>query len=461
MKKNRTKAPTEINPTASAARAQGLRLNRQRAAGWAADLWTNLFRAMAYRNYRVFFLGQSVSLIGTWMQQIAMSWLVYRLTGSAFMLGLVGFATQIPAFGISPFAGVFIDRSPRRRLLILTQSLAMLQALALAVLTLAGAIEVWHILSLGVFLGVVNAFDMPGRQAFVLDLVENKSVLGNAIALNSTIFNIARLIGPAVGGILIALVGEGTCFLLNAVSFLAVIFSLFSLRLPQSRRPQTARLGTALKEGFVYVFGFAPIRAVLILLSVVSLVGMSYIILMPIFAKQILHGGPDTMGFLMAAIGLGALLGTLLLASRPRGVSLGRVLPLSVVVFAIGLSAFAYSRSLWLSLPFLVLTGFGFIVNMTSSNTILQTLADDDKRGRVMSFYTMSFIGMAPVGSLVAGALAQRIGAPAVLLLGAALCLSAAILFSRRLPALQAEAQPVYQRLAELAKAAVPPAEAS
>jgi MFS family permease len=408
-----------------------------------------LLRALRHRNYRLFFAGQSVSLIGTWMTRIATSWLVYRLTGSALLLGLVGFAGQIPSFLLAPFAGVLVDRWNRHRLLVVTQILAMIQSGALAVLALTGVINIWHVLGLSLFQGVINAFDMPGRQAFVVEMVEKREDLANAIALNSSMVNAARLLGPSIGGVIIAAVGEGWCFAIDAASYLAVIASLLLMHVaPRLRKAaEKAKVSTELRAGFAYVLGSPPIRAILLLLALVSLVGMPYTVLMPVFASTILQGGPHTLGFLMAATGVGALGGAVFLAGRRSVLGLGKILPLTAALFGAGLSSFALSRSLWLSIPLLVVTGFGFMVQMASSNTLLQTLVDDDKRGRVMSFYTMAFMGTTPFGSLLAGSLADRIGAPYTLLLGGLGCIVAALWFVSLLPRLRENVRPLYVRM--------------
>jgi MFS family permease len=423
------------------------------AAGSAAPAGGPAFmvRALRHRNYRLFFSGQSVSLVGTWMTRIATSWLVYRLTGSALLLGLVGFAGQIPSFLLAPFAGVLVDRWNRHRLLVVTQVLAMIQSAALAILALSGVITIWHVLLLSLFQGLINAFDMPARQAFVVEMVESRADLANAIALNSSMVNAARLLGPAIGGALIAAVGEGWCFAFDALSYLAVIASLLLMRLaPRAERARPAAHGRVLAElrqGLAYVTGSAPIRSILLLLAVVSLVGMPYTVLMPIFASQILHGGPHTLGFLMGATGVGALGGAVYLASRRSVLGLGRLIPLMSALFGAGLIGFALSRSLWLSLALLVATGAGFMVQMAASNTLLQTLVDDDKRGRVMSFYTMAFMGTAPFGSLFAGGLAHRIGAPATLVLGGIGCILGGLWFASLLSDLRQHVRPIYVQM--------------
>jgi len=409
----------------------------------------NLLRALRSRNYRLFVAGQSVSLVGTWMQQVAMSWLVYRLTGSAFLLGVVGFTSQIPTFLFAPVAGVLADRGNRRRLLIITQALAMLQAALLAAAVLSGVVQVWHIVVLSLLLGVVNAFDIPIRQAFVVEMVSQPEDLGNAIALNSSMVNGARLVGPTIAGLLVASVGEGVCFILNSASYLAVMLALAAMRLaprPQCRK-QRRHVYQELREGFVYAFGFAPIRSILLLLALVSLTGMPYSVLVPVFAKQVLQGGAHTFGFLMTAAGGGALAGTVYLASRKSVLGLGRLIVLSAVLFAAGIAGFGVSTSLPLSLLSLVIAGFGAMTLVASSNTILQTILEEDKRGRVMSFFTMAFMGMAPFGSFGAGSMAGIIGLRDTLLLGAACCLVGAVMFARQLPHIREMVRPIYVRM--------------
>ena len=408
----------------------------------------SIFRALRYRNFRIFFVGQGVSLIGTWMEVIAMSWLVYRLTNSPFLLGVVAFASQIPTFVLSPLAGVIADRVDRRRMLVLTQTLSMVQALLLAVLTLTGVIHVWHLIILGVILGCINSFDIPIRQAFIVEMVEKRENLGNAIAMNSLMFNAARLIGPSIAGFVIAVTGEGICFLINAMSFLAVIWSLLMMDVHEksslSGRTDVMR---QLKEGFDYAFGFAPIRYILMLLSAISLMGASYVVLMPVFARDVLKGGPGTLGFLMASVGVGAIVATIYLASRKSVVGLGKMIPICASIFAAGLIAFSFSRTQWLSFALLMVSGFGFMTHMACSNTILQTIVDEDKRGRVMSFYTMSFMGTAPLGCLLAGWLASRIGATNTLILGGASCIAASAAFATRLPLIRKLIHPIYRKI--------------
>lgn len=409
-----------------------------------------VFRALRYRNFRVFFIGQGISLIGTWMQYIAMSWLVYRMTNSAFLLGVVGFASQIPAFILSPFTGVIADRHNRHKILLFTQALAMLQASILAFLALTGNIAVWHIIIMGIFLGCVNSLDIPARHSFILQMIEEKENLGNAIALNSMMFNFARLIGPSLAGVLIALSGEGICFLINAVSYLAVIVSLLAMdkgvKVRKDRKEQYDILKD-LKEGFDYVFRFQPIRTILLLLGIVSLMGMSYAVLMPVFARDVLGGGPHTLGFLMAAVGFGALAGTVYLASMKRAVTIGNLLPVSAGIFGLGITAFSFSHNMWVSMPLLFISGFGIMVLMALSNTILQTIVDDDKRGRVMSFYTMAFMGMAPLGSLLAGSMATKFGAANTLIISGICCTIASVVFAFKIPFLRKIVQPIYVKI--------------
>ncbi|HET9743001.1 MAG TPA: MFS transporter [Terriglobales bacterium] len=410
--------------------------------------WAFMVRALAHRNYRLFFSGQSVSLIGTWMTRIATSWLVYRLSHSALLLGLISFAGQIPTFLLAPFAGVWVDRWNRHRVLVVTQTLAMIQSLWLAGLALAGVITVWDILWLSAFQGLINAFDMPARQAFVVEMVEDRRDLANAIALNSSMVNMARLIGPSIAGIIIAAVGEGYCFLIDGISYLAVIASLLLMRIPPREVVRSAKNTLAeLRDGWLYVSRFAPIRSILLLIALVSLMGMPYTVLMPIFAAKILHGGAHTLGFLMGATGVGALAGALLLAARRSVLGLGRLTAISAAVFGGGLVAFSQSPFLWLSEILMFFVGFGMMQQMASSNTILQTIADDDKRGRVMSYYAMAFTGMAPFGSLMAGGVASRIGAPDTLLMTGACCIAGAIWFGTRLPAIRQLVRPIYQEL--------------
>jgi MFS family permease len=406
-----------------------------------------MFRALSHRNYRLFFGGQGISLIGTWMQQIAMNWLIYRLTHSALLLGVVGFTSRIPTFLLASFAGVLADRWNRHRILLITQTLSMIQAMLFAVLVLTNRIAVWHVVILSLFLGFINALDIPTRQSFVVDMIEKREDLGNAIALNSSMVNGARLLGPSIAGVLIAILGEGLCFLLNGLSFIAVIWALKAMRIaPQKKEIQKSHFFQGLKEGFSYAFGFAPIRSLLLLLALVSLMGMPYTVLMPIFAEKILGGGPQTLGFLLGAVGVGALVGTFYLASRKIVLGLGRIIVQATILFGIGLIAFSFSRLFWLSSIFMLLTGLGMIVQMASTNTILQTLVEEDKRGRVMSFYTMAFMGMVPFGSLLSGSLADWIGAPHTIMAGGIACILGSLLFAWKLPLLRKMVRPIYAK---------------
>lgn len=405
-------------------------------------------RALRARNYRLFFSGQIVSLIGTWMTRIATSWLVYRLTGSAVLLGVVGFASQIPSFLLGPIAGVWVDRWDRHRTLVFTQSLSMIQSFSLAALALTGTAKIWEIILLALFQGVINAFDMPARQSFVIQMVDRREDLGNAIALNASMVNSASLVGPAIAGVVIAAVGEGYCFLIDGISYIAVIVSLVSMRItvPQAFRPRREVMHE-LKEGWQYVRGSLPIRSILVNLGLVSMFGFPYSVLMPIFAAEVLHGGPNTLGFLMSAVGVGALVGTASLTMRKSIVGLGRRIVVATALSGVALIAFGFSHILWLSIAILPLVGFGLMQQMAPSNTILQTIVDDGKRGRVMSFYGMAFLGMVPFGSLLAGYLAARIGAPQTMMVNGAVCLIGSLWFARRLPAIRQIVRPIYVRL--------------
>ncbi len=408
----------------------------------------HLFRALQSRNFRLFFAGQSISLIGTWMQQVAMSWLVYRLTGSAFLLGVVGFAGQIPTFVLAPLAGVLADRWNRRRLLLWTQIFAMVQATILAAAYLTGALEVWHIVALSLLLGVINAFDIPVRQSFVVEMLARKDDLGNAIALNSSMVNGARLIGPSLAGILIATAGEGVCFIINAASYMAVITAILAMRIAPARARQNRKhVLLELKEGVGYAFGFAPIRNILLLVGAISLAGLPYTVLMPIFAGDVLGGGPRIFGLLLTAAGAGALAATLYLASRRSVLGLGKVISFSAALFAAGIIGFSLSGVLILSLLFLCIGGFGAMSVLASSNTLLQTIVEDEKRGRVMSLFSMAVIGMTPLGSLAVGTIAARIGPQPTLIAGGVACLVAGALFAREIPAMRTLVHPIYVKM--------------
>jgi MFS family permease len=403
---------------------------------------------LRHRNFRLFFGGQTISLIGTWMTRVATAWLVYRLTGSALLLGTVSFAGQIPSFLLAPFAGVWVDRLDRRQVLVWTQTLSMIQSLALAWMTLSGRITVSWLLALGAMQGLINAFDMPGRQAFMVKMVDDRRDLQNAIAINSSMVNMARLIGPSLAGILIAATNEGWCFFVDGVSYLAVIASLLMMRLhaPVVKREATSTL-VELKAGWTYVSGFLPIRTILLLFAVVSLMGMPFVVLMPIFAARVLHGGPHTLGFLMGSMGLGALISALSLAARKHVLGLVKMIPLATAIFGLGLIGFGLSRSFWLSMFMVFIAGMGMMQGMAASNTVIQTVVSEDKRGRVMSYYTMAFVGMAPFGSLLAGSMAHAVGAPWTVIVSGALVLAGAAWFTTRLPAVRREIRPIYKEM--------------
>jgi len=403
-----------------------------------------ILRAFSYRNYQLYFAGQGTSLIGTWMQNVAMSWLVYRLTNSAFLLGLLGFVSQLPTLLVMPFAGVLVDRYDRRKLLIGTQAMAMVQASILSLLVFVGVITVRQIIPLSIFLGLVGAVDAPTRQSFVIEVVEKKEDLPSAISLNSAMFNGARMVGPSIAGIIVAAFGEGVCFLLNAISFLAVIFCLFAMKIkPRKVRTSSKNMIYEMKTGFKYAYGSLPIRSIILYLGFVSLIGMSYFVLMPIFARDILHGSARTLGFLMASTGIGALGGALFLASRKNVMQLFKIIVISGLIFGCGIIFFSFSRYLWLSLILLVFTGFGMMTQMASCNTIVQTIVEDDKRGRVMSLYTTAFMGMMPFGALITGTLASIIGAPYTMIINGLSCLIASLVLSTKIEKLMGLAHPI------------------
>jgi MFS family permease len=386
------------------------------------------FRALRHRNFRLFFAGQFISLTGTWMQSVAQSWLVYRLTGSVVLLGMIGFASQIPVFLLTPIGGTAADRYNRHRILLTTQTISMVLAFILAFLTLTARVEIWHLFVIATGFGLANAFDIPTRQAFAVDMV-GKDDLINAIALNSSMFNGARIVGPAIAGILVAAVGEGWCFFGNAVSYIAVLGGLMMMRItPVVRAPAGSPIAN-IAEGFGYVIRTKPVLALLLLLGLVSLMGMPYSVLMPIFAEQILQGDSSTLGFLMGASGAGALAAALVLASRKHVFGLGRWVMLACGGFGISLVLFSFSRSFWLSALLLVPVGFAMMTQMSSSNTLIQAMIPDELRGRVMAVYSMMFMGMAPLGSLLAGTLAGIIGAPETVALGGVICVIAAVVF--------------------------------
>jgi len=382
------------------------------------------------------------------MTRLATSWLVYRLTNSAFLLGFIGFAGQIPTFLLAPFAGVWVDRWDRHRVLIVTQALSMIQSFWLAALALTHRTTFWDIFWLSIFQGAINAFDMPARQAFVTQMVDSREDLPNAIALNSSMVNASRLIGPSIAGVVIAAVGEGWCFFIDGVSYIAVIISLLLMQIIARKAGRKREsVIVELREGWRYVSRFKPVRAILLLLALVSLFGMPYTVLMPIFARDVLHGGPHTLGFLTGATGVGALVSAAYLATRKTVLGLGKVIPIVTMIFGAALIGFGLSRWLPPSMILLLFAGFGMMQQMAASNTILQTIVDEDMRGRVMAFYSMAFVGMAPFGSLVAGALAARIGAPLTVIISGTACVAGALVFLTQLPSIRALVRPIYVRL--------------
>lgn len=419
-----------------------------------------LLSAFASRNYRLYFTGQAVSLVGSWMTQTASLWLVYHLSSSPFLLGMVAFSSQFPIFLLAPFAGVMVDRVNRHRLLVATQACAMLQSLALAAFALSGRIAVPHLIALSLFQGIISAFDLPVRQAMVVEFVERKEHLGNAIALNSSLFNLARLVGPAIGGFVIAAFGGGTfgvgmCFLVDGLSYLAVLVALLMMRL-QKRPGAAARKHPwhELREGFGYALGFAPIRALIILVAAVSAIGFSYAVLTPVYARDVFHGDAQTLGWLMSSSGVGAVIAALYLGGRKSVRGLGNVITLGGMVLGLSLVGFASSRWLPLSMLCLLLAGLGGVLLMASSNTLIQTLVEDDKRGRVMSLFTTAFTSTAPLGNLAAGAVAGRIGAGITLVVSGVVCIIIVAVFHRALPKLRQAAAP---RLAALDAATLEP----
>jgi MFS family permease len=413
-------------------------------------------RALRHRNYRLFFGGQSVSLAGSWITRIATSWLVYRLTGSELLLGVVSFCGQIPALVLTPFAGALVDRVDRRQVLLVAQWLSAVQSAALAVLTLTNRITIPELIALQLLQGVVNAFEMPARQSFVVEMVEDRQDLSNAIALNSMMVNGSRVIGPSIGGVLIAGLGEGWCFAVDAVSYLGVIASLMAMRTrPAATRPHTPAL-TQIREGWAYVRGSVPIRTCLILVAVASVMGMPYQVLMPVVTKDILGGGPHTLGVLMTSVGIGALCAGAYLASRTSVRGLSRVILTGTVCFGAGLTGLSFARREDAAVLALVLTGVGFIAQMASSNTVIQSIVDEGFRGRVMGFYTMAIVGTIPVGSLLAGVLADRVGSPMTIRLGGLVCLASAAWFASRQPELRERLRDAYDRQAGLTPKPLP-----
>lgn len=412
----------------------------------AANRFTHAFRALTHRNYRLFFAGQATSLVGTWIARIAMGWLVLRLTHSAFMLGLVSFTSLAPTFLLTPVGGIIADRYRRLPILLCTQFVLMITSFALAYFAIRGTITVHHAIVLGAIQGLCNAFDIPARQAFVVEMVEGPADLSSAIAMNSMIFNSARLIGPSIAGALISIVDVGPCFLIDGISFIGVLSALLAMRVPKRELKKShPHVLHDLHEGLDAAFGFKPIRAILLLMALTSLVGMPYTVLMPIFADRVLHGDAMTFGILMAASGIGALAGAMLVAIRRSVVGLGRYIVAGSAVFGIALIVFGLSRTLWISIPALVLVGMATMTQTAASNTVVQTIVDDHKRGRVMGFFAMAFLGTMSVGGFCAGAIARHIGAPATVILGGSLCIVGAIVFGRMLPRLREIVRPIYR----------------
>jgi len=406
----------------------------------APSRFATTMRALRHRNFQLFFGGQLISLIGTWMQSVAQAWLVYKKTGSALLLGSVGFVSQFPVFLVAPFGGIAADRVNRQRLVIATQTSSMILAAILAWLTLTDRVQVWHIFALAALLGVVNAFDIPGRQAFLVDMVGREDLM-NAIALNSSMFNGARIIGPAVAGILVARIGEGWCFAANAISYIAVIVGLFLMNVQCERRVGSGSPIDDIVEGFLWVNQTRIIRTLLLLLALVSLVGMPYTVLMPIFADKILHGGARGLGILMGATGVGAMFGALTLAAKTGVKGLGRWVAFSSAAFGFSLVVFAFSKWFWVSVALLLPAGYSMMLQMACSNTLIQTMVPNELRGRVMALYSMSFMGLAPFGALFGGALAHSVGAPITVAAGGVACLIGASWFARTLPSLRVEAR--------------------
>jgi MFS family permease len=406
-----------------------------------------LTRALQHRNFRLFFGGQSISLVGTWITRVATSWLVYRLTGSELLLGVAGFAGQIPTLIITPFAGVLVDRHDRRRILLWTQAGSLVQSALLAVLTFTDIITVRQIIWLQVVQGIINSFDTPARQAFVSEMVEDRRDLPNAIALNSSMVNGARIIGPSIGGVLIAAFGEGWCFAIDAISYIAVITSILAMRVPPRANQEAAamHLLEELHHGWKYVFHSVPIRSALLLVAIVSTAGTPYTVLMPAIAAQVLHGGPNTLGLLMTATGVGALSGALYLAQRESVLGLGRIIMWASAAFGVGLVIFSLTTALWPAFLVLAIAGCGFMIHLAATNTILQTIVEERLRGRVMSFYTMAFFGTVPIGSLLGGIMAERYGAPRTVLVSGIICLAGSAWFAYKLPAIRAVIRPIYR----------------
>jgi MFS family permease len=404
------------------------------------------WRALRHRNFKLFFFGQSISVIGSWMTRLATTWLVYHLTHSALLLGIVSFSGQIVSFLLGPVAGVWVERLNRRKLLVATQAAAAIQSLALAALTLAHVITLWEVIALTALQGVINAFDMPARQSFLVQMVGDRKDLSNAIAINSSMANGARLVGPAIAGMVIAVAGEGGCFLIDGISYFAVIASLLLMRIepPETGRSK-AGMFAQMREGWDYVRTFRPIRTILLLFSLISLMGYSYAVVLPVFAAQVLHGDAATLGWLMGASGVGALASAISLAMRRSVVGLTRMVPMAAAMLGAALILFGLSHTLWLSLVLMIFVGFGLLQCASASNTIIQSLVPEDKRARAMSYYTMAFFGAAPFGSLLAGALAERIGAAHTVMVTGTFCLAGSLWFTLELPKVRAVMRPIYE----------------
>jgi MFS family permease len=419
-----------------------------------AGRFDHAFSALRHRNFQLFVSGQSISLIGTWMTRLATSWLVWRLTHSPWMLGVVGFCGQIFTFILAPFAGVLIERLDRRKLLIWTQAAAALQSLAMAWLTLAGIITIPEVIGLSILQGLINSFDMPGRQSFLIQMVEDRKDLGNAVAINSSMVNAARLVGPALAGLVIAAVGEGWCFAIDGFSYGAVILSLALMQVkPLEVKRHAVSLATQMREGWTYVSGFRPIRTILLLFAILSLMGWPYMVVLPVFASDVLHGGPHTLGLLTGASGVGALVSALSLALRKSVVGLTGMIRWAAAIFGAGLILFGLSHTLWLSMVLLLFVGFGMMQGLAASNTVIQTLVSDEMRARVMSYYTMAFVGMAPFGSLLAGGLAHYLGAPHTVMITGAVCIAGSVWFSLELPFIRDIMRPIYVSMGILPRA--------
>ncbi len=419
-----------------------------RSAKGAIASISHSWRALRHRNFQLFFFGQGISVIGNWMTKLATSWLVYRLTHSVLLLGVVSFAGQFVSFALGPFAGVWVERLNRRKLLVWTQAAAAIQSLAMAALTLAHVITLWEIILLTAMQGLINSLDMPGRQSFLVQMVDDRADLSNAIAINSSMANGARLVGPAIAGLVIAAFGEGWCFLIDGISYFAVIASLLFMHIkPMELRRHTTTMLEQMREGWDYVRNFRPIRTLLLLFALISLMGYSYAVLLPVFAAQVMHGGARTLGWLTGASGVGALTSALSLAVRKSVVGLTRMVQIGAAILGTGLILFGLSHTLWLSLILMVFVGFGLMQCASGANTIIQSLVTDDKRARVMSYYTMAFFGAAPFGSLFAGALAHSIGAPHTVIVTGGFCIAGSLWFTLELPKIRKIMRPIYEQM--------------